>query len=362
MNPAKKMYSPHSGLSLAAIWVVFASQALIASHACGADKQHPASEATSAPAEQLLDLREFSVDLDGRWIGQGISYGPYREGQAPGGANPSRGELSEDLHLLAKHWNLLRMYGTGESTENVLRIIRKEKIPMRVMLGAWITKETVSDSLDQSAAALGKQANEKQVADAIRLANEYPDIVVAISVGNETQVYWSDHITKPEVLISYIREVRGATSQPVTTADDFNFWNKPESVAVAKEIDFIVLHVHAHWGGLHTDGAMKWTEEIFDDICRRFPNKKVVIGEAGWATQVHNEGEQAELIKGEASEAAQQIYYHSFTKWASQERIYTFFFEAFDEPWKGGPHPNEVEKHWGLFHVDRTPKAAMKSN
>ena len=31
-------------------------------------------------------------------------------------------------------------------------------------------------------------------------------------------------------------------------------------------------------------------------------------------------------------------------------------FEAFDEKWKGGEHPNEVEKHWGLIKSDRTPK------
>ena len=185
--------------------------------------------------------------------------------------------------------------------------------------------------------------------------------VIAISVGNETQVYWSDHITKPEVLIRYIREVRNAVSQPVTTADDFNFWNKPESKAVAAEVDLIVLHVHALWAGLLPATAMQWTEEIFDKISADHPDKLIVIGEAGWATQVHDEGEQAKLIKGEASEETQRLYYQAFTKWAANEKICTFFFEAFDEPWKGGPHPNEVEKHWGLYHVDRTPKAAMKA-
>jgi exo-beta-1,3-glucanase (GH17 family) len=37
-----------------------------------------------------------------------------------------------------------------------------------------------------------------------------------------------------------------------------------------------------------------------------------------------------------------------------------FFFEAFDEPWKGDP--GEVlgaEKHWGVFRVDRTAKRVM---
>jgi exo-beta-1,3-glucanase (GH17 family) len=38
-----------------------------------------------------------------------------------------------------------------------------------------------------------------------------------------------------------------------------------------------------------------------------------------------------------------------------------FFFEAFDEPWKGDPgNPRGAEKHWGLFKVDRTPKQVMR--
>ena len=46
--------------------------------------------------------------------------------------------------------------------------------------------------------------------------------------------------------------------------------------------------------------------------------------------------------------------------WTDVERILTFYFEAFDEPWKGSPDPLEPEKHWGLFKVDRTPKLAVR--
>ena len=150
-----------------------------------------------------------------------------------------------------------------------------------------------------------------------------------------------------------------ATSVPVTTADDFNFWNKPESKLVANEVDFIVTHIHAMWAGLDIATAMQWTERTYDEICEYYPEKTIVIGEAGWATQVHNEGEQAKLIKGEVGEEPQRLYYQQFTRWGSEQKICTFFFEAFDEPWKGGFHPNEVEKHWGLFHVNREPKAAL---
>ncbi len=47
--------------------------------------------------------------------------------------------------------------------------------------------------------------------------------------------------------------------------------------------------------------------------------------------------------------------------WASEMNITTFFFEAFDEPWKGETdNVMGAEKHWGIFNVDRTPKKVMK--
>jgi exo-beta-1,3-glucanase (GH17 family) len=41
--------------------------------------------------------------------------------------------------------------------------------------------------------------------------------------------------------------------------------------------------------------------------------------------------------------------------------ITTFFFEAFDEDWKGDANdPLGAEKHWGLFTVERKAKLAMQ--
>jgi exo-beta-1,3-glucanase (GH17 family) len=229
------------------------------------------------------------------------------------------------------------------------------------MLGAWITNEKIRGEhgdpvLDNKA---GRSANNREVRAAIRLANAYPDEVLAVTVGNETQVYWSDHLTRPEVLIRYIREVRAKTQVPVTTADDFKFWNTPESKPVAAEIDFIVTHIHPMWAGLTSAKAMSWTERIYAEVCAMHAEKTVVIGETGWATQIHNEGEQAKLIQGKAGAEEQRLYYQQLTGWAKKHQVGTFYFEAFDELWKGGPHPNEVEKHWGLFDANRQPKAAL---
>lgn len=312
------------------------------------------------PAVGQTPGRKFSPVVGDKWIGEGISYGPYREGQGPGGELPTQEQLLEDLEIVSKRWNLIRMYGSTDVAEDVLKLIRQKKLPIRVLVGAWIDRETPRpDEEPTEDLTAAKDANQREVKNAIRLANSYADIVMAVSIGNETQVYWSAHRGNPDVLIGYIREARQNTKVPVTTADDFNFWNKPESKAVADEIDFIVTHIHPLWAGLPIEGALPWTQRIYEEVCRYHPSKTVVIGETGWATRVHNEGEQAKLIKGRADEEGQRKFFEDFTRWSRKEKICSFFFEAFDEPWKGGPHPNEVEKHWGLYFVDRTPKAAL---
>jgi exo-beta-1,3-glucanase (GH17 family) len=262
---------------------------------------------------------------------------------------------------MAPHWKLLRMYGARGPAESLLSIVRAERLPVRVMLGAWIAAEDRRDSTGAVTATLpeARAANRAELETAVRLAREYPGIVRAICVGNETQVSWSDHRVPSETLIAHIRSVRARTRVPVTTADDYNFWNKPESRAVADEVDFIVLHAHPMWNGKQLDEALAWTTNTCAAIQAAHPQLAVVLGEAGWATAVHGEGEQARLIKGRAGEPEQQVFYDALAAWALRTRTPTFVFEAFDENWKGGPHPDEVEKHWGLFRADRTPKRAL---
>ena len=67
-----------------------------------------------------------------------------------------------------------------------------------------------------------------------------------------------------------------------------------------------------------------------------------------------------EIKKHNTSEHFQKIYYKQLSKWSEEEKVLTFLFEAFDEPWKGSNDPFEPEKHWGVFKEDRTPKIAMK--
>ncbi|MEO1266487.1 MAG: glycosyl hydrolase family 17 protein, partial [Myxococcota bacterium] len=293
----------------------------------------------------LLGRRGFNPK--GKPLIAGISYGPYRENQRPGGPNPTSAQIAEDLAIIASRWSMIRVYSSRGVTEDIVRTVRDNNLPLQVLVGAWIAADAPED-------------NAEEVAEAIRIANSYPEQVLGVSVGNETQVYWSGHRSPRDALIDHIRTVRAAVRQPVTTADDYNFWNTPESHAVADEVDFLLLHAYAMWNQQQLADAVSWTEATVDAIAAEHPDLTIVIGETGWATELNPEvGDQAKYIKAPAGEAEQARFYAEFTTWAQGRALPYFYFEAFDEPWKGGDDPRDVEKHWGLYRVDRTPKAAM---
>ena len=277
-----------------------------------------------------------------------ICYGPFRDGRSPGNIEPTEEELTEDLKIMAANWSVIRMYGSRGSTEKVLNIINDKKINLKIYLGAWIASESEDSTLYTS--------NINELNKTIELANKYPKIVEAIVIGNETQVFWTWNKVDYKTLKNYILYVKSKTKQPITTADDFNFWNKPEGLELASEIDFIMVHIHPLWAGTLLSDALPFVSKIYGEISILYPNKKIVIGETGWATAVHTEGDQEKLINGVTGIKEQLIFYNSINSWIKEEGILSFFFEAFDEKWKGGDHPNEVEKHWGLINSDRTEK------
>lgn len=294
------------------------------------------------------DTRDFAPFERERAIA-GICYGPFRDGQAPGQAQPNFEEIREDLRLLADDFQLFRVYGSDSFARQACEIVRLDRLPLKVIVGVWLEGTGRTPQ------------NEKQVNEAIAIANDYQDVVCAISVGNETQVHWSFHKVDQGLLIEYIRQVREATSVPVTVADDFLFWIDDASAAVANEVDFIITHIYAMWHAQSLDDAMAFTKEKYEQVCDKHPEKKVVIGEAGWATAKSGSGDQAGRLLGEAGEAEQARFYREFSDWAARAQVTTFYFEAFDENWKGGPDPQDAEKHWGLYRANRQPKQAIRA-
>lgn len=312
----------------------------------------------SIPREEPFALRSFRPFVGDDWIGNAVAYGCYRKGQAPGQEGPSDAELLEDLEIISKHWQLIRLYGADNDTKRILQVIDEHGLPIKVVQGIWLSPEEDSPS--------EKAANINSVRLGLELANQYPDIIIAISVGNETQVFWSGHRMNPETLIRYVRAVRSNVRVPVATADDYLYWNKPESRVVAAETDFVFTHIHPLWSGKTLENAIDWLDQTYREVQALHADRIIVLGETGWATEYDPDktgpGEQGTLIKGKVGIEAQASFLTQLDQWVASNQVTTFLFEAFDESWKGGGEstpPNGIEKHWGVFNEDRTPKESF---
>lgn len=291
-----------------------------------------------------------------------ICYSGYREGQNPRtGDYPTYEEIREDLNILAGNWTFLRVYDCSRHAELVLEVIATEKLPLKIMLGADMAAEISNPqcpwgaTFDDDTLRANALANSQEIDRLIELAAKHTDIVFAVSVGNEATVEWTDHMVPVEKLVAYVRRIKDKVDQPVTFCENYDPWTYKLDT-LAAELDFISVHTYPAWEYIEIDDALEYTKTNFRSVVNCHPDKPVVITEAGWTTASNGRG----IESWNASEEFQAIYYEQLMTWTTEEKILTFVFEAFDEPWKGSSHIKEPEKHWGLFDVHRKPKLAMR--
>lgn len=294
--------------------------------------------------------------------GNAICYSGYRHGQSPvSGIYPSYDEVREDLLILAKNWKYLRLYDCSRHADLVFEAIERETLPFKVMLGVDMAAEMSNPhcpwgaEFSDATLAANQQKNSNEVDRLIVLAKRYADTVFSVSVGNEASVEWTDHMVPVQNLLAYVRRIKGEILQPVTFCENYVPWTyKLEPLAA--ELDFISIHTYPAWEYRTMEDALEFTKQNFHSVVNHYPGKPVVITEAGWTTTANGRG----IDPWNASEELQAKYYEQLLAWTTEEKILAFVFEAFDEPWKGSPDPEEPEKHWGLFKVDRTPKLVMQ--
>lgn len=294
--------------------------------------------------------------------GKAICYSGFREGQHPGGAYPGYEEVKEDLLLLQGHWKYLRLYDCDPHAEQVLEVITTEKLDFQVMLGAFIEAEMNNFNCPWGGGVYSEEqlennciTNRKKIDRLIDWGNRFSNIVFSLSVGNEACVEWTDHYVAESRVLEYVKLVKAKAGQPVTFCENYVPWlYKLEKLADA--LDFISIHTYPVWEYKHIDESLDYSKENYYAVANKYPDKAVVITEAGWATNSNGRGINAENV----NEEYQKIYYEKLMEWVEKENILAFFFEAFDESWKGSPDPLEPEKHWGLFKIDRTPKKAVQ--
>ena len=295
--------------------------------------------------------------------GNAICYSGYREQQSPNlGVFPSLDQIREDLHLLARHWQLLRLYDCSVHAERVLKVIRDDDLPLRVMLGAWLAAEMNNPgcpwggTFNDEQLDANRAENAAELTRLVALANAHQDTVFSVAVGNESTVDWTDHLVPVSRMVDHVRWVKSRVSQPVTFCENYVPWQGKLQSLVA-ELDFISLHTYPIWEHKPVHEALAYTKANVASVAGLYPDTPVVITEAGWCTASNGRGMNPE----HAGQEPQARYHQELVDWTRSEGLLCFVFEAFDEPWKGSVDPLEPEKHWGLFTVDRRPKQVVQS-
>lgn len=294
--------------------------------------------------------------------GNAICYSGYREGQDPRTSSfPTYEEIKEDLLILKDNWSLLRLYDCSQHAKTVLEVIENEQLDFKVMLGTDLAAEVSNPNCpwgaDFSDEKLedNRQYNNKNINEMIALANSFPTVVFAVSIGNEASVDWTDHLVPLESLIDYAKRVQSSVEQPVTFCENYVPWQE-KIIPLTKHLDFISVHTYPVWEFQGIDNALKFTNENVESVRNANPDMPIVITEAGWTTRSNGRGMEPE----NASEALQSRYVPDLMQWSKEQGILCFVFEAFDEPWKGSGDPDEPEKHWGLYRVDRSAKPVVE--
>jgi exo-beta-1,3-glucanase (GH17 family) len=334
---------------------------------------------------------------------QAMCYGGYRDNTRE--IEPTVSQITEDLRILsAMNIKVLRTYNVHHAEiSNLLkaiRILKKEDsdFEMYIMLGAWIDCKNSWTALpvvhnEES------ERNAVEIAEAVKLANEYPDIVKIISVGNEAMVKWAaSYYVEPAIILKWVNYLQALKKQQklpknvwITSSDNFASWgggsndyHVEDLNLLIKAVDYISMHSYPmhdthynpqFWGILENEKQLSERQKIDVAMTRASDyaiaqykgvsnymkslgiEKPIHIGETGWASLSNefygNSGSKA------TDEYKSAVYYKLMREWTNKEGISLFYFEAFDEQWKDTANSLGSENHFGLINLQGQAKYAL---
>jgi exo-beta-1,3-glucanase (GH17 family) len=347
-----------------------------------------------------LSMNKSAKEFIGNPDYPAISYGGYREKSRE--EQPTINEIKEDLLIMhAQGFRVFRTYDLHHPfAENTLKAIREIKqadsdFEMYVMLGAWIQcKDAFTENPIHEEEDL--EGNKFEITEAVRLAQEYPDIVKIIAVGNEAMVHWAwSYHVPPKFVLKWVKHLQGLKASGelsndlwITSSDNFASWgggsddyHNDDLDELIRSVDFVSMHTYAfhdtHYNPSfwnldaipeNTDKqdtikqaikrAVDYELNQFDSVKKYVheidPLKEIHIGETGWSSVA------SDLYGFGGTEAADEyklgLYYQMISDICYSMSLTCFYFSAFDEPWKDSTNENGSENHFGLFTVEGKAK------
>ncbi|MDA8885386.1 exo-beta-1,3-glucanase [Porticoccaceae bacterium] len=335
-----------------------------------------------------------------------FSYGGYR-GKSRDLA-PTHEQLTEDLKILsAMGIKVLRTYNTSQypQVERLLAAIKalKDQDPefeMYLMIGTWIEAHNAWDRDGRTDHHRGNiDNNTSEVDTAVAMANQYPDIVKAIAVGNEAMVQWAvNYFVYPKTVLKWVNHLQALKASGelnpdiwITSSDNYESWGggakfyqTEDLAALIKAVDFLSVHTYPFhdsfynqdfWGVLAdeeqlskqemtaaamaraVDYAASQYQGVADYVESLGLDKPIHIGETGWASS----DSAAYGAKGSkaADEYKAKLFYNYMRDWTDRAGMSLFYFEAFDEQWKDSGDAWGSENHFGLIRLNNEVKYAL---
>jgi len=266
---------------------------------------------------------------------QCLSYAPFRGSETPldESTRVAAHEIEEDLSRLAHLTDCVRTYSTENGTDQVPAIA--QRVGLKVIQGLWLGRD--------------RKKNRLRIDETIALAKRYPDVITAIVVGNE--VLLRGEMSAVDIA-EVLREVKAATSMPVTYADVWEFWLRNRDLAQA--VDFITVHILPYWEDFPISAAQAGAhvDAIRARVAASFPGKDILIGEVGWPSA-------GRMREGALpSPSNQALVLQEVMARARAKNYRVNLIEAFDQPWKRKIE-GTVGGYWGLLtSAGREPKFA----
>jgi exo-beta-1,3-glucanase (GH17 family) len=260
----------------------------------------------------------------------GFNYGPYTVGDGPGAEVPDS-RIEAMLKILQGKTLWIKVPGVSGGIANVPQIAHR--MGFKVAASAYINNDPKLEA-----------AEIKQLE--IDIDNGWIDLA---AVGNES--VWRKYKTVSELAADLDRvrsEIHGRV--PLTTIEpDVPWMEHPE---LAEHVDVVVANITPFSFGHRYNEAIPYVTKSYADI-GRLTHREVWIGETEWATEGGLHGDALANLENATG------YFAEVERWARQNQVKMFYFEAFDEPWLGPVEP-PFGDHWGVFTNTGTLKKGME--
>ena len=235
----------------------------------------------------------------------GICFSAFEAHQNPGD-QISEQQIIRRLNILRPHTKWVRSFSVTGGLEKLPSIARQ--MGFKTLVGAWISNNSAQ--------------NQREIESLKKLIQE--GVVDMASVGNE--VLFRGELSE-EKIVEYLKEVKSIAGKiPVGYVDVYyEIQNRP---AIRNLCDVVMINCYPYWEGAFVNHAGIYLQEMYYNVKRMVPDKKVIITETGWPSR-------GGIIKSAIPSPENVMrYFIDIDHWQRQAGVDVFYFSSFDESWK----------------------------